>query len=88
MAGPTNDEGPTVGAVGLLETKQADAPIVHDLDASRKAYTTLQAKAAVARCSLYELAGGGFLLCRGSLSRELPDLHAVSKLLRQIGGAV
>jgi hypothetical protein len=62
-----------------------------DLDATdaelvlHKNIATLKAKAALAGCSLHELSGGGFLLCRWGLSRELPDLRAVNALMEQIG---
>lgn len=54
-------------------------------DAERKAVATMSAHAARAGCTLHELAGGGFLLCRWHLARELPDLRAVASLLRQMG---
>ena len=38
-----------------------------------------------AGCGLYRLAGGGWLLTRWSLCRELPDLAAVGAVLRAMG---
>lgn len=84
MARTTNEKG--------LDATNDQAPenttntsIVSDLDAGRKSFLTLQAKAAVSGASLYELAGGSFLLCKYGLSRELDSLHAVGKLLQQMG---
>jgi hypothetical protein len=45
----------------------------------------VRAIAALAGCGLYRLAGGGWLLTRWSLCRELPDLAAVGAVLRAMG---
>ena len=47
----------------------------------------MAARAAMNSCSMYGLAGGGYLLCRWGLSRACPDLRSVGALLDQIGGA-
>lgn len=52
-----------------------------------KAFATMTARAALCGCSLHELSGGGYLLCRWGMSRELPCLRAVGDLLRRLGGA-
>ena len=84
---------PNVGAPGPVTAGQAqdvttaDPAIVADLDEARKFFTTLAAKAAINGASLYELAGGKYLLCKYGLSRELDSLHAVAKLLAQMTGS-
>lgn len=83
---PTNGEGPTVGAVGPLEQTTTNAPIVYDLDASRKAYVTLQARAALAGFQLHELAGGELLLTRWGLAKSCPDLYSVGRFLDMCTG--
>ena len=68
------------------EQNTADATILPAADAERKAFARVAAEAALCGCTLHELAGGGFLLCRWGLSRELPCLRAVGDMLRRIGG--
>ena len=67
----------------------AHSPGVVDLDTDDKAYSNMRARAAMAKCSLYRLADGGFLVTRigWGMTRELPSLCAVAGLLRQLGGA-
>ena len=77
--------GPVAAGSQAQGQSTTDTAIVSDLDASRKAYLTLQARAAINGVSLYELAGGKFLLCKFGLSRELDSLHAVAKLLAALG---
>lgn len=84
---------PDVAAPGEVGTGQAhagqtesNAAIVYAIDAECKELARLKACAALAGCSLYELADGAYLLCRGALSRELPDLRAVAELLRTTRG--
>jgi hypothetical protein len=55
-------------------------------DAGRKPFAKLAAHAALAGCTLHELASGGFLLYRWGMAKELPDLRAVAALLAQIEG--
>lgn len=82
--------GAVAAATGRGERTGDDGRIapaaVEQLDAARKAFLTVRAEAARAGCALYELAGGGYLLCRWSLSRELPDLRAVTALVRRVAG--
>lgn len=54
--------------------------------ASGKALRTMQARAALAGCALYELGEGGFVVGGRGDSKAAPDLRAVGNLLRQIGG--
>jgi hypothetical protein len=101
---PENGEGQVVRHLALKTHKkqhrnfadtgpalQAQA-VGHSLDedADDKAYTNMRAPAAMAKCSLYRLAGGGFLITRigGGMTREFQSLCAVAGLLRQLGGAI
>ena len=54
--------------------------------ASGKALRTMQARAALAGCALYELGEGGFLVGGRGYSKAAPDLRSVGDMLRQIGG--
>ena len=54
-------------------------------DADSKAFSTLQARAALKGCALRTLAGGGYLMSQWSYSREVPDLRTVCSLLRRMG---
>jgi len=49
-----------------------------------KAFTAMQARAAMAGCALHAVAGG-YLLCRWDRARQLPDLLAVAAVLLQMG---
>ena len=91
---PTNDEGPTVGAVGPLENKQNNKPDFHgarqsaqDLSYTDKTRATLAALLAIKGYSLHELADGSFWASRWNCVRCLPDLHAVQRFARQVGAA-
>ena len=55
-----------------------------------KALATLQARAALVRCAVHQLAGGGFLLTRTGwgLARELASLHEVAQVLALIEGSL
>jgi hypothetical protein len=66
---------------GRVSEQAANLPVGDE----RKAFENTRALAAFKRCTLYELASGGFLLCQAGVARELPDLRAVGDLLRQIG---
>jgi hypothetical protein len=50
-----------------------------------KRFRKLQTEAALAGCGLLELAGGGFLLSRWGLTRELRSIDEVQQMLAQIG---
>jgi hypothetical protein len=54
-------------------------------EAAGKAFSTLQARAAVRGCALRALASGGYLMSQWSYSREVPDLCTVCSLLRRMG---
>ena len=84
---PTSDraDGANVGRVGAGQG--SESPDCAALDADRKAFTRMTAHAAQAGCALHELAGGGYLLCKWGMAKELPRLRAVGDLIRQIGGA-
>ena len=83
--------GPNSKGVGITS---ANAPNTHNDehsdfacgDGAGKAFTTMQARAALAGCTLIELADGGFLVGRWNYSKAVPCLRAVGDMLRQIGG--
>lgn len=54
-------------------------------DADSKAFSTLQARAALRGCTLRHLAGGGYLMSQWTYCREVPDLRTVCSLLRRMG---
>lgn len=72
------------GVIG--EQESADSGDCANDGANRKALASMTARAALCGCTLHELSGGGYLLCRWGMSRELPCLRAVGDLLRRIGG--
>ncbi len=74
------------GCAGTKGQGTGISPDCAHSEEQRKQLATLKARAAICGCTLHELAGGGYLLCRWNLSRELPCLQAVGDLLRQIGG--
>lgn len=80
-----NDEGHRANDAPHAQT-QTNALDFASLDDSGKAFATARARAALAGCSLYELADGGYLVSRLHLCRAVPDLGAVNVLLRQVGG--
>jgi len=86
---PRNDEAPRLaGAEGFRNQGKTDnthcaGPTAADQPIGR--FSTLAAHAAIAGCGLHELAGGGYLLCKWGMARELPDLRAVVALMRQMG---
>ena len=50
-------------------------------------FASLQARLADKGYSLSELSCGGFLIARWNLTRNAPDLRAVGRFLRLVGGA-
>ena len=50
-------------------------------------FASLRAKLAEKGYSLSELSCGGYLIARWNLTRNAPDLRAVGRFLRLIGGA-
>lgn len=81
-----NDEG-----IGVCRT---NPPKTHEnghrdfacTDGRGKALATMKARAALAGCTLHELADGGYIVGRWNYSKAVPCLRAVGELLRQIGG--
>ena len=71
------------GVIG--EQESANSGDCANDGANRKALASMTARAALCGCTLHELSGGGYLLCRWGHCRELPDLRAVAQLLRQMG---
>lgn len=60
---------------------QTPAPGVPD----QKRFATLKAKAALMGIAVHKLADGGFLACRWNLTKDLPDLDALSRWLHTMG---
>jgi len=79
------DEAPGVMAEGFKEQGIANTTDCAQVDADRKHFAKLAAHAAMAGCTLHELSGGGFLLCRWGLAKELHDMRAVAALLGRMG---
>ena len=82
------DEAPAGGAAqGFKAVAQLVSHHSAPEDAQRKAEASMAARAAMNGCSMYGLAGGGYLLCRWGLSRACPDLRSVGALLDRLAGA-
>jgi hypothetical protein len=58
---------------------------VEPIDAP-KALATLRAQLALLGYALHELSSGEYVVWRWDRVRSLPDLHAVSRFLHQVGG--
>ncbi len=78
-------DGANVGRVGA--DQRSESPDRAAADDERKALTTLQAMSAMVGCSLHQLDGGGYMICRWGLTRELSDLRTVGDFLRRLGSA-
>jgi len=83
---PTSDNAPWQARVEGNE--KTDSSDFASNDGHGKARATMTARAALAGCTLHELSGGGFLLCRWGMAKELPDLRAVAALLGRMGVSV
>ena len=80
MSRPTTHASPAASAA-LEPAAHAAYP-----DADRKAFATLQARAALAGWTLASFTEPcGYSLCRWGMARMLPDLAAVVAFLRQVG---
>lgn len=88
MVDPTNDDALAGGTAQGIRNQDSEPHDHTDLDAQRKAFTTLRARFAMAGFGLIELADGSYLATRWNWCRALPDLHAAACMLKQIGGAV
>lgn len=87
IAAPVKDNAPKLaGTEGVEDQSKTDTQDSAAAFADGKALFTMQARAAQAGCVLHELSGGGYLLCRWGLTKELPCLRAVGDLLRRLGG--
>ena len=60
--------------------------IVVDLDARRKEYETLRARAALIGCSLLKLEDGTYLLGKWGLLKEFPTIESVEEMLSRMEG--
>lgn len=78
-------EGPAGGPTPQDNTLTNTA-IVHQPGDERKAFATLQARAALAGFQLHELAGGELLLTRWGLAKSCPDLYSVGRFLDMCTG--
>jgi len=81
------DEARELGSSGAGFSGQGKADTLDcaQADADRKPFAKLAARAALAGSTLHALSGGGFLLCRWGMAKELPDLRAVAALLSRMG---
>lgn len=82
----TNEKG--LAATNDQTQGTTNTGIVDDAgkEPTHKAFTRMQAQAAFAGISVYELAGGAYLASRWNWPpRELPDLGALANFLRQQG---
>ena len=87
VATAEKDNAPRLaGTEGVTDQSETDSLDSAAATADGKAFATMKARAAQAGCVLHELAGGGYLLCRWGLTKELSCLRAVGDLLRRIGG--
>ncbi len=87
MSSPAKNEGLTVAAVQAFGGQATEnTQEFASTDALEEATARMKARAAQCGCSLHEMAGGGFLLCRWGHCKEVPCLRAVGALLRRIGG--
>ena len=59
---------------------------VRAFGAEGRMLATMQARAELCGCTLYELGDGGYLVGRWGCSKAVPCLRAVGDMLRQIGG--
>ena len=87
LTAPHQEEARELGSsgAGFSGEGKSDTSDCAQADADRKPFAKLAAHAAMAGCTLHELSGGGFLLCRWGLAKELPDLRAVAALLSLMG---
>lgn len=65
-----------------------NAAIVTDLDADRKAFSTLAARLALKGCSVFELSCGGYFVSRFDGSLHCSDLAGVRAFYERLGGSV
>lgn len=87
IARPHKSESPARAELTQYQAT-TDENIVHDLDAERKTYLTLQARLALKGYSMIELSTGAFLISRWDRSAHCSDLTAVRAFLARIGGYV
>ncbi|MDL2339286.1 MAG: hypothetical protein QFE16_15720 [Pseudomonadota bacterium] len=86
---PGNDEARTArNGSGLRADQDTNAETVIDLDADRKAFTTLAAKLAFAGFSLHQLAHDGYLVSRWDRTFHSNDLAGVRGFCQRAGVAV
>ena len=71
------------GVIG--EQESADSGDCANDGVNRKALASMTARAALCGCTLHELSGGGYLLCRWGLSRAVPNVNALSQVFAQMG---
>ena len=85
VMGRPDDEGHRANGAPKVETQNQRVHFANEGD-DGKAQATMKARAALAGCTLHELADGGYLVSRWNYSKAVPCLQAVGDLLRQIGG--
>ena len=80
-----NSEEQRANAAPQVQTQNQHQHFASD-DEGSKAFATMQARAALAGCTLHELSDGGFLVGTWNCSTAAPCLRSVGDMLRQIGG--
>jgi hypothetical protein len=55
------------------------------LTPEQKRFATLKAQAALHGIAVHQLADGGYLVCRWNMTKDVPDLDALSRFLHTMG---
>ena len=88
MSGPQKCESPA--ATGQTQDQSTNKQIIGAVDPARKAFASLQARAALAGIALHRInrqdGAEAFLVSRWALSREFDSLEAVEDWLERVGG--
>ena len=79
----TAPESSQAGPCANASSERANAD--NELTTERKTFSTLAAHACIAGLVLHRLDGGGFLLVRWGLTRELHGLDEVQQALARMG---
>ena len=81
-----NNEGVGDCSANPPSTNQVQQEHFANDDGPGKALAAMEARAALCGATLVALADGGYYLARWNYATHIPDLRAVSELLRRIGG--
>lgn len=78
---------PHDAAPETFNNRRNDSPADRPAGQDRKEFATLQAQLALRGHALHELRGGGYVVTRWNLNRELPDLATVRAFAERVGAA-